>query len=313
MTAVKTFRSRDRNRGAGLVEFALVAPTLLAMTMAALQYGMVFHAKYSLNYAAFEGARAGALNHASTASIERAMARALTAYFGGGSDLAALAAAAARAQADVASAMRIEILSPTRESFDDFHSADAARRAGTSARTIPSANLPFRSCPPDRPGCSSNPAHNASGQTLADANLLKLRITWGIPPQKQMPLAGRFFVWAVQTLNPSDNDTFRRSLLAAGRIPVVAHATVRMHSDPIENGRMASIPGRGNGGRPTAPVPDGGGATGAEPGADLPSLPGCPAWEPLCVPEAGAGSGAGEGDGGAGDGSTPPDDGSPIC
>lgn len=301
---------RIRNRGAGLVEFVLVAPTLLAMTMAALQYGMVFHARFSLNYAAFEGARAAALDHASIASIERALARALTPYFGGGDQPAALAAAAARARADVAGAIRIEILSPTRESFDDYHSPDAARRAGTRARTIPSASLPFRSCPPDRPGCNANPAHNASGQTLADANLLKLRITWGIPPQKQMPLAGRFFVWALRTLDPAGNDDFRLGLLGAGRIPVVAHATVRMHSDPIENAAMASLRARAGAGTPGAPAP--GSGAGGQPGADATPLPGCPAWEPLCAP-APAGAGGSAGNPPAGGGQGPPDDGSPIC
>ncbi len=277
MTKVRALpqRLRHRCRGAGLVEFVLVAPTLLAMTMAALQYAMVFHAKFNLSYAALEGARAGALNHASPFSIRAALARALTPYYGGGTDLATLADSAARARADLSTALRIEILSPTRASFDDYHSSAAARRAGTDERTIPSSGLAFRSCPQDRPGCNHDPLHNASGQTLADANLLKLRVTWGLPPEKQMPLAGRFFVWAVRALNPDDGDRFRQQLLAAGRIPLIAHTTVRMHSDPIENASMVSPASIGGG---QSSLPTAGSST------DGPPLPGCPAWEPLCIP-----------------------------
>lgn len=298
-------RKRRHSSGAGLVEFVLVAPTLLAMTMAALQYAMVFHAKFNLNYAALEGARAGALAHASPVSIHNALARALTAYYGGGKDLATLTASAARARTDLAGALRIEILSPTAASFDDYHSEAAARRAGTAQRTIPSSGLSYRPCPQDRPGCNHYPAHNASGQTLADANLLKLRITWGLPPEKQMPLAGRFFVWAVRTLNPADGDSFRQQLLAAGRIPVVAHSTVRMHSDPIENSLMVSPAGSVADESPLPP------ATGTP--IDDPPLPGCPAWEPLCTPPPGSNSAA--------PGTSPPSapgegevpDGSPLC
>ena len=63
--------------GGGLVEFVIMAPTLLALSLAMLQTGLVFHAKSSLNYATFEAARAGALTHASQVSMQRAVTRAL--------------------------------------------------------------------------------------------------------------------------------------------------------------------------------------------------------------------------------------------
>src|SRR5690606_18790237 len=109
-------------------------------------------------------------------------------------------------------------------------------------------------CPIDRPGCPSNPAANASGQTLHDANLLKLRITYGIPVQRQIPLAGPFMARALALLDPSDGDAFRAGLIADGRIPVVAHTVMRMQSPAIEAAN-SSVSGSGNGGNPTDPGP----------------------------------------------------------
>lgn len=291
-----------RHRGAGLVEFVVVAPTLLAMALAMLQYGLVFHAKSSLNYASFEAARAGSVDHADQASIRRALLRAMTPYYGGGRSAAELASSATRATADLEQALRIEILSPTSESFDDFHSADAARALGTSARVIPSTNLGHRACPFDRPHCDSNPASNHSGQTLADANLLKLRVTYGIPPSKQVPLAGRFFTWAVQTMNPDDTDRFRAALLADGRIPLVSHVTLRMQSDAVENGLIRSMPGRGNASPPDAP---------GAPSEPAP-LPACDPLQPLCIGGADHGPDT-DTAGGDADAERENDSGDPIC
>lgn len=304
-----------RQRGAGLAEFVVIAPTVLAMCLAMLQFGLVFHARGSLHYAAFEGARAAALEHAAPAAARQAMVRALTPFYGGGRDLAELVRATARARADLDLALQIEILSPTRESFDDYHSPAAARTLGTRARVIPAHSLGLRDCPPDRQDCAADPAHNRSGQTLADANLLKLRLTWGLPARAQVPLAGRFFVWAVRALNPGDQGSFRHALLQAGRIPVVAHATVRMQSDAIESAAVVSSPGPGNAGQP--------GAAGETNDPDRPTLPPCAAWDPLCAPADGDGDGDGagsDGDGGndndpspGGGGTSPPADGDTSC
>lgn len=260
-------------RGATLVEFIVVAPTLLTMTLAMMQTALMFHAKSNLNYATFEAARAGAIQHARPAAIQVAFARAMIGYYGGGRDTGELAASHERAFEDLVSGMRIEILSPTRESFDDYHSPRAAHALGVSSRVIPNTHLALLDCPADRPACPRDPASNRSGQSLRDANLLKLRVTYGIPRSKQVPLAGRFFVWAVSTMFPTHPDAFRRALLAQGRIPVVAHVTLRMQSDAIENHLLASTPGPGNHGRPLDP--------GAP--AEPEPLPECRWADPLCT------------------------------
>ena len=269
-------RSRTPHRwrvsGATLVEFAIVTPTLLFMLLILIQLGLMYHAKSQVNYAAFEAARAGATGNASATTIRAAFNRAMTGYYGGGTNTGELAASFAQAAADSAVAAHIEILSPTKQSFDDFNSPGLASKLGAS-RVIPNSNLAFISCPVDVPGCNTDPASNRSGQSLLDANLLKLRITYGIPKAKQIPLAAPFMTWALGKLNPGDPDVFRAGLVAAGRIPVVAHTVMRMQSPAIESSN-ASSPGPGNGGTPVDPGP-------IPPG---PGLPACPVWNPSCAP-----------------------------
>lgn len=267
-------RLQPPQAGATVVEFIVVAPTLLMMVLAMLQTGLVFHAKNSLNYATFEAARAGTLRHARPAAIHAAFARGMVPYYGGGRSTTELAASHARALADLPRGARIEILSPTRESFDDYHSPRAAQLLRTGARVIASTHLDLLRCPADRPSCARDPASNRSGQTLQDANLLKIRVTYGIPRAKQIPLAGRFFTWAVATMYPDHPDPFRRALLADGRIPVVSHATVRMQSDAVENEHVISLPGPGNAGRPVDP----------DPAPEARPIPQCDWSEPLCTP-----------------------------
>ena len=261
--------------GATLVEFVVVVPTVLFLLLNLIQYGLLYHTKSQLNYAAFEAARAGTTQNASPAAIRQAFTRAMTGYYGGGTSTAELARSYAKALADTGPAnVRIEILSPSKESFDDYHSPELAARLKTTSRVIPNSNLAFLDCPVDVPGCNNDPKTNASGQTLADANLLKIRITWGIPRKKQIPLAGRFMNWALGFLNKGDPDAHRQALVKAGRIPVVVHTVMRMQSPAIEAGN-ASSPGPGNDGKPEDPGPP--------PKGD--PLPACPATDPACTPK----------------------------
>ncbi len=267
--------SWHNQRGATLVEFVVVVPIVLFLLMNLIQYGLLYHSKSQLNYATFEAARAGTTSNASPAAIRAAFTRAMTGYHGGGTSTAQLAASYAKAVADTPY-VRIEILSPTKESFDDYASPGLAAKLKTSSRVIPNSNLAFIKCPIDVPGCNNDPQTNASGQTLADANLLKLRITYGIPERKQIPLAGKFMNWALGILNSGDPDAFRQGLVAAKRIPVVTHTVMRMQSPAIENAN-ASIPGPGNAGKPEDPGP------GPGPEPEDGQLPKCPVTDPACT------------------------------
>lgn len=265
--------------GASLVEFVVVAPTLLMMILGVIQSGMVFHAKSNINYATFEAARAGSVGHGQVSVIREAFTRAMVGYYGGGRNAAELATATQRAVADITPAnMQVELLSPTKESFDDYASPQLAAKLNVNTRVIPNSNLNALQCPYDKPSCNHNPQTNASGQTLRDANILRIKITYGIPPAKQIPLAGRLYVMALRGLSglglAADTDPFKQALLEQGRIPVVVHTTMRMQSHSYENGNVSN-PGPGNNGVPTPPEED--------EDEDPPTDDGtCPASDPNC-------------------------------
>jgi Flp pilus assembly protein TadG len=267
--------TRDASHGAALAEAVIVLPLLLFIVLAILQAASVFLAKSSLNHATHEAARAGTVHQARVDAIHVALQRALIPYYGGGRTLAELQATAARVAADVAAgAVRVEILSPTQESFRDYNSPQLQAQWRTGEPVIPNVGLDELTCPRDVPACAGDPRRNASGQSLGDANLLKLRITYGIPPLKQWPLAGRFYTWALDRLGAARGDAFVQGLIDARRIPVVAHTVMRMQSDAIRNTAMVSAPGPGNAGSPADPGP-----------APISSgaLPTCPWWDPACT------------------------------
>ena len=229
------FQSMLRQSGAAMVEFVIVGPLVTLLGLGSIQYGLMFFAKNHLNHATFMAARAGTTGNASQTAIQTALARALLPIYGGGSNTGELTASYGRAYADVAAYTRIEILNPTKESFDDFHGKEKDGK-----RTIPHAQLSQRN--PNVIGANS-------GQSIQDANLLKLRITYGFEPK--IPLMGLIYTKYLQWLDTGD-DAFRSTLIASKRIPMVSHVTMLMQSDAIEDNPV-SVPGTGNNGNPTDP------------------------------------------------------------
>lgn len=66
-------RARDGERGASLVEFALVVPLLTLFLFGIVQFGLAFDKKQSINSGAREGARLAALPVSTVASIDAAV------------------------------------------------------------------------------------------------------------------------------------------------------------------------------------------------------------------------------------------------
>lgn len=267
-------KAKHAYTGATLVEFLVIAPTLLFMILGTMQTGLVFHAKSNLKYAAFEAARTGTMTHNNINQMLNSFARAMTGYYGGGRTTKELADSRAKAFADInSSSTQIQILSPTKESFDDYNSPSLAKRLGVKTRVIPNTNIAFLNCPNDRPSCNADPSSNQSGQTLQDANLLKIKITYGIPVSKQVPFIGKFYVKVLEGLKgirdetsvltglnaplktTAVSDAFKLALLKQGRIPVEVYSTMRMQSEAFENGNISN-PGSGNGGTPVNPDAD---------------------------------------------------------
>jgi hypothetical protein len=198
-------KRKPTQRGAGLVETIVALPTLLLLVTTLWQAALVYRAKSSVNYAAFEAARAGSVGQAREADIRAAFHKALIPYYGGGRTLQELTDTYARLITDAdPAALRVQIISPTQESFTDYASPALRTRYGVQEPVLPNVGLDRLACPRDVPGCNADPQRNQSGQTLLDANLLKLRVTYGIPRDKQVPIAGRVYVWALSALRAGD-------------------------------------------------------------------------------------------------------------
>lgn len=281
-----TAPGRSHQAGSAMVEFVVVGPVITLLGLALLQYGLLFFAKNGFNHAAFMAARAGSVGNASLDSVREAYARALIPLYGGGRDSAELTQAYARAQADVAGNVRIELLNPTKQSFDDWNDPALQQALGQGRRVIPNANLAFKNPQEVRP---------ASGQSIHDANLIKLRFTQGYEPK--VPLVRSVYALALRQMD-SHTDAFHTQLVQAGRIPVVTQVTLQMQSDAIEPEQPVSLPSGGaqpgDSGAPPAGGPPAGGADAGGtapsnlPGEPGPADPGFVEIPPLCAAAPGA-------------------------
>ncbi|MFC3374635.1 OmpA family protein [Rugamonas sp. CCM 8940] len=230
-----------RQRGAALIELVVVGPLLTMMGLGVTQYSQLFFAKNQLNHATMLAARAGSVGNASIDSIKQAYAAGLVPLFGGGSNAAELAESLANARKSVDENAYVDMLNPTKEAFADFNdpALQATLKTG-SKRVISNRGLAFK----------SQQVGATSGETIQDANLIKLRIIHGISPA--VPIVGRIYKAYLQWQDTGE-DPRMTNLISKGLVPVVSHVTLQMQSDAIEPATPTSSPGAGNGGSPTDP------------------------------------------------------------
>jgi hypothetical protein len=220
--------TRGTVRGATLVEFTLVALlALLPLALGVLQVALLYTGRYVLDHATFLAARAGAVSHADRGTIERHLAKGLAPLRAGaredittGNVLREGTRAYARAYVDVLrpDRMRLRILNPTPASFADFG------RVRDGRLEIPlDLGQTFAAVGP------------RSGQTLADATLLRLRVDYCQP--LIVPLVDRATVAILRRFDP---DPFHQACYAARAVAIAAHALVQMHSPPRRAG-MGSL------------------------------------------------------------------------
>ena len=277
-------RSSARSRGISMVESLIALPLLFMVGLGAVQFALVMHARQALNFALIEAARAGSVGHAEAGAIRSGLSRGLVPWLYGANDLGEYAINLARAavhirQGEAIGWMHLAQLSPTNASFDDW--AEPARDANgglmADVREIPNDNLVARAEASGAPAVGA-----ASGQTLADANLLRLRLDYGVP--LVVPVVGRLISSAVRVWNGCEIGSPKRIGLirldapqvnlgsrpfpcamygsgiatASGvaadtpRLPMSLVATVRMQS-PARQGGEGGISESGDGGDP---IPD---------------------------------------------------------
>lgn len=237
------------------IEMLLALPVLLLAGLGALQLALLYRAQHVLNHAVFEAARAGSLAHASPEAVRDGLARGLAPWLHGAATLEEHAMAIVRARAHVgegeaAGWILVEQQSPTAASFADW--AEPALDDGglpmPDVREIPNDGLVHRARRA-RPaggvaGMRGDEAIGAaSGQTLADANLLRLRLRYGVP--MVVPLAGRVIARTLRAWNGCGPPrTTRAGALVLAPEPPTASA------DPA----ACAFYGADDAGRPRAPV-----------------------------------------------------------
>ena len=160
------FVLHHKQKGQTIVEYLIVLPCLLLLVLGVIQFLFIYQAKTSLNYAAFMGARQGALKNATMFSIMDGVASGMTPYFmrtaiGTTPNSVDLSKARRIATIEIfnPSSTEIIILNPTTEAMDYFVNFSETENE------IPNDPLMYR-------------VANGGGMSIQDANLLKIRVTY---------------------------------------------------------------------------------------------------------------------------------------
>jgi len=72
---------RTSQFGVSFTEFIIIAPLILFIGLAGIQYGLIYAARLNVTYAAYEAARAGAIYNADPARIQNAFFKGMVPYF----------------------------------------------------------------------------------------------------------------------------------------------------------------------------------------------------------------------------------------
>lgn len=182
-------------------EFAIILPVLLLLTLGAIQFGLLYHTKATLNLAAFEAARAGALNQGKTTAMNLGLANGLRPLFTHGTDHGDVQKGFDTAKQEVQAYTHIEVINPTPGALKFWKGR------------IPNGNLLYsRETTP-------------TGLSIQDANLLKVMVTYCAP--LHVPFLNRTIV----ALAGGNASGFAKTCYDNRRLPIIAQAIVRMQSD----------------------------------------------------------------------------------
>jgi len=189
----------------------IALPVLGAIIGGAIQLGLLFEAKATLNHAVLQAARAGMSNHAERETISTGLARGLLPLYSPAPGIASVRTRLTDVVfPDVVLNSCVRILNPTAEAVNEF----------SVGRALPNDDL------------AQLPATvGASGLNVQDANLLKVYAVYGAP--MIVPVIGPLIAAAL--LAEEELGPFERSLLSRGRLPIVASTTVPMQSRLIGN------------------------------------------------------------------------------
>jgi len=204
-------------RGQSITEFVVAMVGFGLLLLGLLQAILLYRAKATVDYAALEAARAGALHGVDMGQMQKGFARGITPLY---ATATASPTAAGTAQAYLAAypavlaSATIKVISPTAGSFDDFKEA---QYDGTMA--LPNDTLNFR----------STTVGSRGGLSVQDANILKIQVIFNYP--LIVPIIDRI-LGTFDVVRSATNGHTVYSL------PIVTSAMVRMQSPIITRSNL---------------------------------------------------------------------------
>ncbi|MCG7983460.1 MAG: pilus assembly protein [Candidatus Thiodiazotropha lotti] len=219
-----------------MVEMLVSLPALLLLGLGGWQTALVYDAKTTINYATFEAARVGAVEHAQSSAIRNELGLRLAPLYGGDGSPRKAIAAITRSSLEVRDPRftKITILNPTVEAFDDFGRDIVDPRTNQTHFGIPNSHLRWR----------DQAVNSNSGVNIQDANLLKIKTTFGY--ELKVPLMDRVLPAVMRMFDPQNSNYYN-----ARRIPITSVATVRMQSDAWRDNNNVRAQEEGGGGTPS--------------------------------------------------------------
>ena len=218
-----------RQRGTSAVEFTLVAIPMLLVGLGTLELARWFFIKQAISLALLEAGRAGIIDHARPATIEKAFERALLPLFPATTRQSASQrlqrSLAQRQAATGAPAWQIRILSPDTAAFHDFASSRAKVSGATGLPVIDNnyqAEQHQSYLQQGRPG-GRGPV---SGLTVFEANTLVLQLSY-----MHKPLVPG--MKALMSLMSNGTQGYARAALAGGYLPMRQTIQLAMQSHPV--------------------------------------------------------------------------------
>ncbi len=220
------FASRRHQSGQSLVEFCIVVPAFLFLILVTFQLVLIYRAKSTLDYAAFQAARAGSVNGADHGKMRSALAAGMTPLLATSPDVAGVTRARVKAEAEVRAFADIDVISPTRAAFNEHR-----ERQYDGRYALPNDSLAFRDA---RIG--------GSGVNVQDANILKIKVTYQFP--LIVPFADRVIAGVSALLTEGESYRppmmlFEEPVSGHRRLPIESHAVVRMQTPIYDSSRLA--------------------------------------------------------------------------
>lgn len=233
-------------RGSYVTEMAIVFPVFVFLVLACIQLGLIYQAKTTLSYAAFEAAREGSMSNGralpvvftglkpsgvdiAKGSVLQGLIRGLFPLYPSDASATSLMKGYAKAAWDVSTNSCIEFLQPTQAAFLDWGFIEKQGR-DEGIIQIPNDSLRYRkplAVDLLRGAQRSNLEGVFSGYSVQEANVLKLKVRYAYEPR--LPFIGRAIVSLARAANTTP-DGFEARAYANGRLPMEAIGTVRMQT-----------------------------------------------------------------------------------